>query len=324
MSIDIFSALYRWASAQGENFTTDAFASLLREMIKRDPDLASRFLGWLCFGHGTCAFFGPSTEVETQWVDQLGRPDMRIIDTDGCALALVEIKTLSPLHGDQLKNYRAILDRESAREKRLVLITAFDASVGQDRHLLSHWRRWHEVEEQLKANSSSEPVVQFLVEQFTSFLRGTGMSYDRVRWEYVDGVKSLVDLTHILFEACGQAGVALERNPQSAWSSGEPWVGLYTAKKEFWVGVWWNRPQFVSFQFWGAQADSDKLKDKIPRWELATNKKWERRLDLLNEDVYFFSRTKKSQVDLLAEFIKDAHAAASDCIDGGGTPPQAP
>lgn len=326
MSKDVFSSLYRWARAngQGENFTTDAFASLLREMIDRDSELASRFLGWLCFGSEKCCFFGRETKIDTQWTAQDGRPDIRI--TDRQAVAIVEVKTESDLRPDQLKDYRKILEKESAEEKRLVLLTIFKASVGDDEKLPNfHWWRWHEVEARLSANSSSEPVVQFLIEQFTTFLRGAGMAYDRVEWQYVDGVKSLVDLAHMLVEACNQAQVELSTSkPRSSWGFGDPYVGLNTDGKQFWVGVWWNRPRFVCFQFDDAPADTNKLNEETPNWQLAPNGKWERLLDLLSEDVHFFSRSKNHQVDVLAKFVKEAYDAARRCLAPGQTPPQLP
>lgn len=66
---DLFSPLFRWARSnrQGENFTTDAFAALLREMIKRDAALGSRFLGWLCFGSEKCCFFDQTTVIGRKW-----------------------------------------------------------------------------------------------------------------------------------------------------------------------------------------------------------------------------------------------------------------
>lgn len=98
------------------------------------------------------------------------------------------------------------------------------------------------------------------------------------------------------------------------WDAGDPYVGLNTASNQFWIHVRWNSPQHVRFQFNEAQADTDKLKDEVPSWELAPNGKWERQLDLLSEDVYFFSRIKKHQVDELAKFIKEAYDSGTRCV----------
>lgn len=318
---NIFLALYRWARAnqQGENFTTDAFASLLREMINRDSQLASRFLGWLCFGSERCCFFGRETKVETQWTAEGGRPDIRI--TDRQAIAIVEVKTESNVGPCQLKHYRQIVNGESVPQKRLILLTvSFDASVGEDEKLLDHWRRWHEVEERLRESTSCDRVVQFLIEQFTSFLKGSGMAYDRVEWQYIDGVKSLVDLTQMLVEACNQAGVSLAANPRLAWGDGNPWLGLCTAGNKFWISALLKRPELVRFRFNNPNADDIKL-NAVTNWKKADGV-WERSLNLSSEDVYFFSRSKKHQVDVLANFIKEAHDVATECLVPGQASPQ--
>jgi hypothetical protein len=320
---NVFSALYRWAHSQGENFTTDAFATLLREMIKRDPGLASRFLGWLCFGCETCSYFGASTQVDTQWVDKLGRPDIRI--TDGFAVALVEVKTFSDLGPDQLQKYRKILGPKSAA-KALVLLTAFGASVGDDEHLLDQWRRWNEVEKWLRDNCATDPVLDFLIEQFCSFLRETGMSFDRVDWQYVSGVRSLVDLVQMLFKACEQAKVALGRQPcVPAWGGGEPYIGLSTAHNQFWIYLLWNEPHLIRFAFNEAQPDVVKLGEDERTWTVAPDgRRWETILNLESEDVHFFALNAQHQVDRLEEFIEKTYAAATKCIAPDKTPPKPP
>lgn len=327
---NLFSPLYRWASAnrQGENFTTDAFAALLREMIGRelqlvgrDSGLASRFLGWLCFDCEKCGFFGPKTEVDTQWVDEHGRPDMRISDADESALALVEVKTFTNLRENQLQDYLKILDKEAAAKKSLVLLTAFDASVGDHEKPLIRWRRWHEVDKWLSDNRPNEPVLRFLIKEFCSFLRETGMSFDHVEWEYVRGVKSLVDITNMISQACYEKKVTSTcKTPGMGWSDGEPWVGVYSDRNQFSVGVRWHSPRFVRFQFEYASADPEKLKDERG-WQQGADGRWETPLDLESEDVHFFALITQHQKDRLADFIKNAYDAAQRCTAANQPPP---
>ncbi len=135
------------------------------------------------------------------------------------------------------------------------------------------------------------------------------MTIERIDWQYVDGVHGLYRLTTMLGQALSHANVPVYRG-SAAWDS----RGLYTKGKEFWTGIYMNRPELLRFQFDAATPDIEKLKEV--GWEFQDNI-WVTTLDLLSEDVHFFSCTKESQLRILTEFVSASYQTGQQCIATG-------
>lgn len=207
---DLFSSLFRWAHRQGENFTTDGFVFVVNELVRREPDVARSFLLWLCFGHDAAgdAFSTRLPLLETQCRSEDGTPDILIRSPE--LFVLIEVKKGSDLHPGQLSRYHAHLARQAVATKRLILLTAHDATFEESEapHL---WRRWGDVEAWLERHPPTDTVAKFVVGQFLEFLRRQIMAIERVDWQYVEGAKALYRLTTMLGKALEDAGVPLYR-----------------------------------------------------------------------------------------------------------------
>ena len=60
-----------------------------------------------------------------------------------------------------------------------------------------------------------------------------------------------------------------------------------------------------------------QLEEPIPdeiRFGEIENRKWQRKLDLSSEEVYFFARSKVSQLQCLEEFFKETVAYARELV----------
>jgi hypothetical protein len=297
---NLFSPLFKWAHRQDENFTTDAFVAVIRELLGRDQALAKRFLEWLCFGSEQT--FSSVPHISTQMKTPDGTPDIHVAASG--VFALIEVKKGSDLHEGQLFRYHGLLGRRQEPMKRLVLLTAFNATVAPDEQP-DRWLRWSDVAAWFERNPPTDPVAQWLVRQFLSFLREQIMTIEKVEWQYIEGTKALFNLTQMVEKALELAGIP-QHQRSAAWNS----RGVYTEDKQFWVGIYTNRPEVVRFQFDTAKPDVEKLREH--GWEYLDNA-YATTIDLSAEAVHFFARTKDSQLDLLTQFVRNAFSTGNAC-----------
>lgn len=304
---DLFSSLFRWAHRQGENFATDGFVFVVNELVRREPDVARSFLRWLCFGNeAATALSGDLPQLGTQRRSEEGTPDIFLQTSE--LFVLIEVKKGSDLHPGQLRQYHDLIARQTAPTKRLILLTAHDATFDRG-EAPALWWRWADVEAWLGRKAFSDPVAQFLVGQFLDFLRRQVMTIERVDWEYVEGVKALYRLTTMLGKALEQAGVPPSRN-SFAWDS----RGHYIKSGQFWTGIYMDRPELLRFQFAGAKPDVAQLKER--GWEYLENA-YATTLDLSSENTHFFSCIAGSQLKILTDFVSKAHEVGEQCIAAG-------
>lgn len=300
---DVFSSVYRWARRQGENFTTDAFVYLLKELLDREPPIARGLLSWLCFGDANPNAFANlcARHIDTQCRDEEGTPDIWIRTSD--TLVLIEVKKGRDLRRGQLRDYRQLLNRalqnQCARTGALVLLTAYRATFEPDEKP-DQERRWSDVERWFEKNPASGTVPQFLVEQFIRFLRGQVMTIEKVEWQYVEGARSLSRLTAMLAKACENLGVAVEKG------SAHGHQGWYIKGEPFWLGVYLNQPDSLVFEYTKDDAQAKKeLTDRA--WQLLDNKNVADVFKLTGERNYFFAREKDSQLKAIEDFVKKAY-----------------
>lgn len=241
--------------------------------------------------------------VGTQRRSDEGIPDIYIQSTD--FFALIEVKKGGDLHAGQLRQYHTLLARHPAPSKRLVLVTAHDATFDDDESP-DEWWKWGDVEAWLEQQTLTDDVAVFLVDQFLEFLRRQVMTVERVEWQYVEGVRALYNLTTMLGKALEHASVPIYRG-SAAWDS----RGHYTKDKQFWTGIYMNRPEVLRFQFDSAKPDVDKLKEV--GWEFLDNCH-ATTIDLASEATCFFSLSKENQLKILTEFVANAYNVGQQCI----------
>jgi len=106
---NLLVALHKYAHHQDENFTTEAFAHLLRHLVAFDPGTACSLFDCLSGGGlrltaGDC----PTLGIKTQQTDEAGRPDIWV--EGPTQLVIIEVKVESEPGLDQLDRYRDILN----------------------------------------------------------------------------------------------------------------------------------------------------------------------------------------------------------------------
>lgn len=238
-SSNLYSSLYRWAYRQSENFCTDALVFLINQLLEEERELGLRFVNWLCF-RDERARCGPNgLRVTTQVRENEGTPDIRIEADD--FLCLIEVKKGSDLHHGQLRQYRAMLERENRKQTRLVLLTVHKPTIEEEEPDLHLY--WSDVASWLISHAPQKPAIIFLVEQFLAFLKEEVMSFEPINWQYVEGTKCFLTFGNMLGKALGDASIP--SRVQQAWDS----RGYYIDGKKFWVGVYLNDPETLCFEF---------------------------------------------------------------------------
>lgn len=305
---NVFSSLYHWAYRQGENFTTDAFVYVVNQLINRNSDLARSFLGWLCFNDENCAAFARAWPpcIQPHHRGETGIPDIWFETRE--VLVLVEVKTASNLQKGQLRQYHQIL-KDDGRRGQLVLLTAFHADCAPDEepHLR---RRWADVEQWFNDHriAVADAVLSFLVEQFLTFLRSEVMPANHVEWQYVEGVKSLVNLTAMLEEACKTTKLTVTKTPAFNYAG-------FNLPDGLWTGVYFDNPDVVVFEYTKQDLGVANCFGQLAGWgKRPNNGHWATTLDLSDATTHFFALDKYGQQTCLVDFVARANREAQKCL----------
>ena len=228
-------------------------------------------------------------QLSTQVVIEAGRLDIEV-RSGSDILAYIEIKHDAPLGEGQLEYYKAQLDKSDFAYKTLVFLTRSLAS-GQETTLPKteyHHICWYDVYGELSAIKSdvNDEASTFLIDEFLTFLEEKQMSLERVGWEYINGVPSLIALINLLEVAILEA--APEVNLRN--SGGSSWLG-FGLDGEYYCGIRFAEPLLVVFENnSGVSAD--------PTYKC----------DLELEKEHFFSFSQAEQLERLVAYIQDCIA----------------
>ncbi len=322
---NLLQTLHRWATAQDENFTTDAFAHLLRHLVSEEPKMAARILARITGRECWDSLLQAPPEsrrvgIVTQDPGTEGVPDIKV-KAPG-VLVYIEVKTESDVDPDQLRRYKLDLERAVAHEKALVLLTRKPVDLTRIPTGLDNAVRWFQVGEWLEelklANKNEKSVVTaYLIRQFTGFLKERGMSVEKVTWQLSDGVRSLVALMQMLREAAanrGGKGIA-------PGASKEEWgVSFQIGKGQYWTCLRYSEPEVLHFAAHGINKNrAEEIGfGSVEIWKSKENSySWWNRLNLGSEEVHFFARTKSNQIQCIEQFLRESIQASAPSLEQG-------
>jgi len=305
---NLLTLLNKCAERQDENFVTEAFAHLLRHLLKNAPEAAGRVLGKLTNGLlELTADEIRTVEVTTQATTEAGTPDMEI-RVPPRFLVYVEVKVGSPKDEDQLERYLDHLKGSGVEQTRLVFLTRFPEDVGELAADPKFCRaRWNDVAAWLRdANAPADDAVSaFLTTQFASFLRKKGMTVEQVSRDLVAGLPALRSLLLLVGEVLRQCAL----RTRLATSLEEGYIGFYCESQKYWVGVYFAKPQLLCFATQpGFRLAEDALRREGIGGEFEDlwtgGKKWTRSLDLSADRDKFFGLSASEQAQELKDFIE--------------------
>ncbi len=293
---NVFSALFKACPAAEENYLTEALVFVFKLLLERVPDEGVAMVNRLCgFSHKARLEDPGSIGISTQVIVDEGRPDIEI-RSGSDTLVYVEVKHDAPLGANQLEYYWARLEGARQSNTRLVLLTRSRASA-RETTLAPHKYHhvcWYEIYNWVANTAVQDEVCSYLVRGFMRFLEEKEMSMEKVSWEYIEGIPSLLKLTKMMEASITEAMPGVSHKRTAGWG----WRGFNIDGDSFY-GVRHENPLFVVFE----QKSGSSLTFKR---------------DLALEDMHFFSLSKDEQFECLVEFLRGVSRGASASTGGRG------
>ena len=297
MTANVFASLARYATRQEENFLTEAFVYLLNLILEKEAEAGKGILGNIC-GEICFSWFSTNEQlsITTQITITNGRPDI-VIEIGKDKVVFIEVKHDSIIGEDQLERYYAYLQSSHQKQKQLVLLTRSKSSLqetklGKDKF---HHVCWYEISGWLSEVKLKDQTIKYLVQQFLEFLKEKDMSMEKVTWEYIQGVPTMINFLNMLGTAIYEANPEIGVKKTIGWS----WAGYYLDGGIF-LGFRFDNHMLLSFEN-----------------DTGNNPTFKRELGL--EQAHFFSLSAGKQLECLIDFIdksleeyKESHPSVNE------------
>lgn len=256
----LLAPLYHWAHRQGENFCTEAFASLIRAGIQRHPADVRHILANLFGVVASELDVDAQTQVRTQVIVDSGRrPDLEI---EGSSfLFFVEAKAGADEGDQQLEDYaRALAKRTGVPHKSLVYLTdpfirpriLADDLTGsiRFRHL-----RWRTTAQAFESLAIKDEVFRFLHSEYEGLLREAGLMVEPVSVDLLRGARQVINMRDMIRAAL----IHCSRMAKCDAASGQEFTGFFASlegpeKPRLWVGFNFTDPHKLWIQPQGPTA----------------------------------------------------------------------
>ena len=290
---NIFAELKK-GNDQNEDYFTRSFATLLREIPPLTHHLIREFVG------GECE---PDDECEIKLFEKLGNAgEIDMVIKSPSVGIFIENKTIGGLSGDdQLVKYDNYI-RKHYPESKFIFISNFyidDESI----YLTDKYLRWSEVYSIIEdfytqKEEGLNEKEKYLIKQFLKFMKGEGMSDEKVSWEVVNGVKSLTTLRDMI-KSVLEEQIKEGRIKKINAGSGNAWlgfkVGIFSDETDmFWMGLIYREPDEIYFG-----PDGDK------HWENFDPDNAVENLSLEFEDTHFLALKKEEQKEEIRKYVKE-------------------
>ena len=165
MDENLLIANFRKVKLQEENYTTEAFASLLRYLVRNERWFSFGLFNLLTQRKFNSMNFEPNEIIiRTQTTTDSGRPDIEIFAPD--FLIYIENKVEARLERNQIERYKSALENSGNTNTLLILISKYRMKFQEYPDIYIRWfeiAEWIEREiNQLKSNEAFTKVAQFL------------------------------------------------------------------------------------------------------------------------------------------------------------------
>lgn len=301
---NIFEHLSRFGHRQDENYLTECFVFVLNFLLEYDKPLCLRLLELLCVKDKDFSF-APDEEIsiETQERTKEGIPDIKITSPE--KLIYIEVKLGSGLRDRQISDYKKILKNSKKKIKKVNLLSRFPIETNAEKERPYKKSYWYEIYNGLSNMSSNNEAVEYFINKFKEYMEVEGLSTEKVKWEYIDGIPAFFNLIQMCENGLTEKGFE-----DLKYSAGQEWYGIKFDNNDFWVGIVYDNHLEILL-------DAEK---KEYNYNLNVRSK-ELSYEFDNEDnrphywlnlekIHFFSLNKDEQQEKITTFIKECYA---DC-----------
>lgn len=342
----LFSRVYRLAHRQQENFTTEAFVHVLRELMQREPEAAVRFLDWLTQSKIFSTRDGTlPLKVRSQaYTEEHGIPDIRIEAED--LDVIIEVKLGGHLTYEQAEAYARLLDARGAEQTALVALLGGPPISDLPEGTVV--RTWGELGQQLltETEESAGPVARYLATELAELLNHLSLMPRAVRsplsealeahqaWaelgpdrpsvlrdrigsirrldgmEHCEPLKNLLlQMEHVLQQHPDVHHPRLDSGPMGP----EAWIGFNIDSMQYFFFIGLNEPELLTLDRYLRPVDPasfDESLGELVQPNSAGVTGWRGVLDLADPAVGYFGATQAEQVDIIAHFFRENFAYA--------------
>lgn len=328
--------VFRWAEGNAENFTTDAFATVLRHLADRHPRAAGLLVRQLC-GVDLPPPEAVAWDIRTQesLEHEPGTFDLRV--RAGFADIIVESELGGEVDRERLARARRALDPDGPNHRLVSLTGRLAGPVPEGIEV----RLWYQVAgwlQGLEETGALDEVGQLVVRQFLELLYHQGLAAPRARSELSRGLsahreKLGADLESPLFGRSVRSLAPLDEHPElhpirdllgavrrvlaelpgsesaSIVAAAGQWVGVSLNRLEFVVSVELHEPDRLVVERWKHAVDPsafDGREGEIFKGGGAW--RWRTSLDLADPDGAFFDRDAGARRQRLHDFLAPAVA----------------
>ena len=305
MTDNLYNNLHRSTSGWDEDFLTEAFTHLLKYLQDHESDAAYLIINKLT-GNLPRELGEDIDEISisTQLSTNFGIPDICIRHQS--FLVLIEVKVDADFHSGQLSGYRRFLSESELPNVRLNTLTRYGQSG--DHSAVDLAIRWNQVAGGLEKLRLHDPVAIYLRNEFVGFLNKRGVAMDKVEWDLVSGIKSMLSLLNMIVEA--MSAVELKHDTATAGKNRQGFLRKHGPTKRIFVGIYLDDPSRLWVHTENCPLDNEL---QVSLGEI-DNGIWSATLDLASEEVHFFARSKQSQLSCLEEFLRDSIEYADKLI----------
>jgi hypothetical protein len=207
-----------------------------------------------------------------------------------------------------LAGYRRLLDRKSTAVRSLGVLSRYPIAYHAPGDDADFEHRWHTVavwlEEELAREEFTDPIARFLCEEYHSFLRVKGMALAQIDWQFAGGVRAMQHMIDMMLEAARSCRVEASIHPFPDC------MGIDLHKGRCWIGFYYSEPEKLYFEcysgFDSAAAQELGYEVEPSRYSKAVDGvKCVKKVDLSDENIYFFSRSKVGQLEYLIGLFRD-------------------
>ncbi len=291
---NIFIPLHNLANQQDENFLTEIFVYLLNHYLKYEKQAALLLIKRMTDNKIKIVeteLIG--LDISTRAKTEEGVPDIYVFSKN--VLIFIEVKVDSDFGWKQLSKYKEVLEK-SEKITMLITLTRYHHKLHNPDIEPDYGFRWHHLSDWLNELDLNLEISRFLTNQYIELLKHRGVAMEKTNWQLVEGVKSLKNLVDMIGEALSSASIQIH-SKSGAWK----WMGYYIEEKKFFVGIYYDTPNFIFLNTEVALLDGIPKEPEIGEYDGGG---WQNGLDMESESEYFFSRTKASQIILLEKFLK--------------------
>ena len=308
--------LHKLARRQDENFLTEILVFLLNYYVQNEPGSAIWLIKLITDNElGLSENDLQVLSVEAQHHTPVGIPDIKIETPN--FICFIEVKVDEDFGPKQLSTYKEYLQKKSKKESMLITLTKYTYKEHKADITPDFGFRWHQLSDwldNLMPNAKSggiefpsfkKEVSVFITQQYIQFLKNRGVAMEKINWQLVEGLREFRNILDMIREAIGPGRV------KTGMSVGQERAGYYEKNMKFFVGIYMNQPEEMVFITHDAKFHDDEPEQKVTDIGIGISeygsvgswRYWKNTIDLTSEDVHFFSRSKTSQLEYLADFI---------------------